>query len=102
MQEPLFLQPVFQEKIWGGNRLHTLFGFDLPSDKIGEDWAISAHPHGVSTVLNGEFKGKKLDELWADHQELFGHAGGAVFPLLTKILDAEDDLSVQVHPDVHY
>lgn len=102
MQEPLFLQPVFQEKIWGGNRLHTLFGFDLPSDKIGEDWAISAHPHGVSTVLNGEFKGKKLDELWADHQELFGHAGGAVFPLLTKILDAEDDLSVQVHPDDAY
>ena len=60
MQEPLFLQPVFQEKIWGGNRLHTLFGFDLPSDKIGEDWAISAHPHGVSTVLNGEFKRKKI------------------------------------------
>ena len=54
----IILQPVFQEKIWGGNRLHTLFGFDLPSDKIGEDWAISAHPHGVSTVLNGEFKGK--------------------------------------------
>ena len=92
----------FSRKIWGGNRLHTLFGFDLPSDKIGEDWAISAHPHGVSTVLNGEFKGKKLDELWADHQELFGHAGGAVFPLLTKILDAEDDLSVQVHPDDAY
>ena len=47
----------FQEK-FGAAIVYTLFGFDLPSDKIGEDWAISAHPHGVSTVLNGEFKGK--------------------------------------------
>ncbi|WP_429949253.1 mannose-6-phosphate isomerase, class I [Enterococcus sp. AZ101] len=102
MQQPLFLKPVFQEKIWGGNRLHTVFGFDLPSNKIGEDWAISAHPHGVSTVENGEFSGQKLDELWANHRELFGGAKGDVFPLLTKILDAEDDLSVQVHPDDTY
>jgi mannose-6-phosphate isomerase len=102
MQQPLFLQPVFQEKIWGGNRLHTVFNFDLPSEKIGEDWAISAHPHGVSTVLNGTFKGQKLDELWQNHRELFGNAKGEVFPLLTKILDAEDNLSVQVHPDDSY
>ncbi|WP_086312540.1 mannose-6-phosphate isomerase, class I [Enterococcus sp. 7F3_DIV0205] len=102
MQQPLFLKPVFQEKIWGGDRLHTVFGFDLPSDKIGEDWAISAHPHGVSTVENGDFSGQKLDELWTNHRELFGNAKGDVFPLLTKILDAEDDLSVQVHPDDTY
>jgi len=102
MQQPLFLQPVFQEKIWGGQRLHSVFGFDLPSAKIGEDWAISAHPHGVSTVVNGTFKGKKLDELWQQQPELFGGAKGDVFPLLTKILDAEDDLSVQVHPDDAY
>ncbi|MGX7244777.1 mannose-6-phosphate isomerase, class I [Enterococcus quebecensis] len=102
MQEPLFLKPVFQEKIWGGDRLQTVFGFDLPSNKIGEDWAISAHPHGVSTVENGEFSGQKLDELWVNHRELFGNAKGDVFPLLTKILDAEDDLSVQVHPDDAY
>ncbi|WP_265458627.1 mannose-6-phosphate isomerase, class I [Enterococcus sp. HY326] len=100
--EPLFLKPVFQEKIWGGNRLHTVFGFDLPNEKIGEDWAISAHPHGVSTVENGKFKGQRLDDLWKEHQELFGHSSEPVFPLLTKILDAEDDLSVQVHPDDAY
>lgn len=100
--EPLFLKPVFQEKIWGGNRLSTVFGFDLPSQKIGEDWAISAHPHGVSTVENGEFKGQKLDQLWAEHKELFGNPTEEVFPLLTKILDAEDELSVQVHPDDNY
>ncbi len=102
MQEPLFLQPVFQEKIWGGDRLHTVFNYDLPNDKIGECWAISAHPHGTSTVENGTYKGHKLDELWANHKELFGHASGEVFPLLTKILDAEDELSVQVHPDDAY
>ncbi|MDR0921223.1 MAG: mannose-6-phosphate isomerase, class I [Lactobacillales bacterium] len=102
MQEPLFLKSVLQEKIWGGQKLHTVFGYDLPSDKVGEYWAISAHPHGVSTVENGEFSGHKLDELWANHRELFGNTKGDVFPLLTKILDAEDWLSVQVHPDDAY
>ncbi|EOH59272.1 mannose-6-phosphate isomerase, class I [Enterococcus mundtii] len=102
MQEPLFLKPVFQEKIWGGSRLRTVFGFDIPNDKIGEDWAISAHPHGVSVVENGPFKGWKLDDLWKEHKELFGHPTELVFPLLIKILDAEDDLSVQVHPDDAY
>ena len=100
--QPLFLKPVFQEKIWGGNRLSTVFDFDLPNNKIGEDWAISAHPNGVSIVKNGEFAGQKLDDLWKNHREIFGNATGDVFPLLTKILDAEDDLSVQVHPDDIY
>ncbi|PQD37072.1 mannose-6-phosphate isomerase, class I [Enterococcus durans] len=102
MKEPMFLKPVFQEKIWGGSRLKSVFGFDIPNDKIGEDWAISAHPHGVSVVENGEFKGQKLDDLWKEHKELFGHPTEPVFPLLIKILDAEDELSVQVHPDDAY
>jgi mannose-6-phosphate isomerase len=101
MVQPLFLDSVLQEKIWGGDHLKD-FGYDLPSDKVGEYWAISAHPHGVSTVKNGEFAGHKLDELWAEHRELFGNAKGDVFPLLTKILDANDWLSVQVHPDDEY
>lgn len=102
MQEPMFLKPVFQEKIWGGSRLRSVFGFDIPNDKIGEDWAISAHPHGVSVVENGEYQGQKLDELWQNHKELFGNPTEPVFPLLIKILDAEDELSVQVHPDDAY
>ena len=102
MQEPMFLKPVFQEKIWGGSRLRSVFGFDIPNDKIGEDWAISAHPHGVSVVENGEYQGQKLDELWQNHKELFGNPTEHVFPLLIKILDAEDELSVQVHPDDAY
>lgn len=100
--QPLFMEPVFQEKIWGGTRLNTVFGFDLPNDHIGEDWAISGHPHGVSMIKNGAYQGKTLDELWKNHKELFGNPHEEVFPLLVKILDAEDDLSVQVHPDDAY
>lgn len=74
----------------------------IPSDLTGECWAISAHPNGPSIVKNGEFAGRTLIELWKDHQELFGEQSSPVFPLLTKILDANTDLSVQVHPDDAY
>ncbi len=102
MSEPLFLQSVMQEKIWGGTKLRDEFGYEIPSDKVGEYWAISAHPHGVSTIKNGRFAGMGLDQLYAEHRELFGNSSDPVFPLLTKILDANDWLSVQVHPDNHY
>lgn len=102
MSEPLFLQSVMHEKIWGGTKLRDEFGYEIPSDKVGEYWAISAHPHGVSTIKNGRFAGTGLDQLYAEHRELFGNSGEPVFPLLTKILDANDWLSVQVHPDDHY
>ncbi|WP_270206331.1 mannose-6-phosphate isomerase, class I [Streptococcus anginosus] len=102
MSEPLFLQSVMQEKIWGGTKLRDEFGYKIPSDKVGEYWAISAHPHGVSTIKNGRFAGMGLDQLYAEHRELFGNSSEPVFPLLTKILDANDWLSVQVHPDNHY
>lgn len=99
--EPLFLDSILQEKLWGGTHLAE-FGYNLPSDKVGEYWAISGHPHGVSTVKNGEFSGWKLDQLYRQHHELFGEDKSPVFPLLTKILDANDWLSVQVHPDDNY
>lgn len=102
MEQPLFLKPVFQEKIWGGQKLKTVFGYDIPYDKTGECWAISAHPHGTCVVENGPYQGQKLDALWQNERQLFGNATGDVFPLLTKILDANDDLSVQVHPDDAY
>ncbi|ENQ3078308.1 mannose-6-phosphate isomerase, class I [Bacillus cereus] len=97
-KEPLFLQPAFQERIWGGDSLNR-FGYELPSGMIGECWGISAHPNGLSIVKNGEYKGLTLEELWNKHQELFGNCSSEKFPLLTKILDATKDLSVQVHPD---
>ena len=102
MSEPLFLNSVMQEKIWGGTKLRDEFGYDIPSEKIGEYWAISAHPNGVSKVANGRFEGTDLATLYAEHRELFGNRPEPVFPLLTKILDANDWLSVQVHPDDAY
>ena len=100
--EPLFLDSPMHEKIWGGNRLKTEFGYDIPSEHTGEYWAISAHPNGVSYVKNGKYSGFHLAELYKDKPELFGHPKASVFPLLTKILDANDWLSVQVHPDDPY
>lgn len=102
MPQALFLKSVMQEKIWGGSRLRDVFGYDIPSDKTGEYWAISAHPNGVSVVANGDLAGQPLDELYAQRPDLFGHPKSPVFPLLTKILDADDWLSVQVHPDDRY
>lgn len=84
--EPLFLDSPMHEKIWGGNRLKTEFGYDISSEHTGEYWAISAHPNGVSYVKNGKYAGFHLAELYKDKPELFGHPKASVFPLLTKIL----------------
>lgn len=100
--QPLFLKPVFKERIWGGTALAQEFGYSIPTDKTGECWAISAHPNGPSIVENGPLAGETLDVLWKKHPELFGNQKEEVFPLLTKILDANMDLSVQVHPDDTY
>ena len=80
MSEPLFLQSVMQEKIWGGTKLRDEFGYDIPSEKIGEYWAISAHPNGVSKVANGRYEGTDLATLYAEHRELFGNRPEPVFP----------------------
>ncbi|ETI67531.1 mannose-6-phosphate isomerase [Neobacillus vireti LMG 21834] len=100
--QPLFLKPVFKERIWGGTALQKEFGYSIPTEHTGECWAISAHPNGPSVIENGPYAGQTLDKLWKDHPELFGNPKEAVFPLLTKILDANMDLSVQVHPDDAY
>ncbi|PEJ56860.1 mannose-6-phosphate isomerase, class I [Bacillus sp. AFS002410] len=100
--QPLFLKPVFKERIWGGTALKTDFNYEIPNKNTGECWAISAHPHGASIIENGPFAGTALNELWTKQPELFGHPKEQVFPLLTKILDANMDLSVQVHPEDTY
>lgn len=102
MKTILRLQPIFQEKLWGGNRLNTVFGYHIPSDHTGECWAISGHPNGDCAILNPEYAGKTLSALWRENRELFGNLPGDVFPLLIKIIDAKDDLSIQVHPDDEY
>ncbi|WP_026559175.1 mannose-6-phosphate isomerase, class I [Bacillus sp. J37] len=100
-KEPIFLEPVFQERIWGGQKLHTEFGYTIPYEKTGEAWVISAHPHGPSIIKNGLLTGKTLADAWQEHGELFNKStsNNEEYPLLVKILDANTDLSVQVHPD---
>ena len=101
-KEILFLSPVCTHNIWGGTKLREEFGYPVEGNDIGECWGISAHPNGDGTVRNGAFAGMKLSEVWQQHPELFGNPGGDRFPLLTQIIDARDDLSIQVHPDDTY
>ena len=85
---PLFLKPIFHEKVWGGSKLQQ-FGYHLPNEHIGECWGISAHPNGKSEILNGPYAGQTLDQVWNDHRELFGEFPSKDFPLMAKIVDAE-------------
>lgn len=102
MTDIIELKPVFHEKIWGGSRMRDAYAYDIPSDKTGECWAISAHPNGDCPVLNPEFEGMTLSQLWDQRRDLFGDIEGDRFPLLIKIIDAAGDLSIQVHPDDAY
>lgn len=98
----LFLEPVLKENVWGGSRLVTEFPYRAEGEHIGECWAISAHPHGDGVVKEGEYAGFTLSRLYKEHRELFGNIGAEEFPLLVKIIDAQTDLSIQVHPDDAY
>lgn len=102
--QPLFLSPTLQERIWGGNKLNTEFHYDIPSDKTGEAWVISAHENGPSMITNGPLKGKTLTDAWEQHRDYFNRkeSDTEAYPLLVKILDAAQNLSVQVHPDDTY
>ena len=88
--------------IWGGSRLREEFGYPVEGNDVGECWGISAHPEGDGTVRSGIYEGKKLSEVWQSHPEFFGNLPYDRYPLLTKIIDAQDDLSIQVHPDDTY
>ncbi len=100
--EIIRLNPVFKQMIWGGNKLREDFPYEINMDNVGECWGISAHPNGDCTVVGGNYGGMKLSQLYAQHRELFGNNNSDVFPLLTKIIDAKTDLSIQVHPDDTY
>jgi len=98
---PLILKPIFKEKPWGGRRLETLLGKNLPPDvPIGESWELTIRPEEKSVIANGPLAGKTLFEVCA----LYGISPfeDGRFPLLVKFIDAQDTLSVQVHPDDRY
>mgnify|MGYP002519813230 CR=1 FL=1 len=98
----LRMAPIFQSKIWGGQRLSTVFDYPIPSDHTGECWAISGHPGGDCAIVGGPYDGKTVAWLWKNEPQLFGTLPGDIFPLLIKIIDAKDDLSIQVHPNDAY
>ncbi len=98
----LFLNPVFKQTIWGGERLGTDWPYEIPGSGTGECWAVSAHQSADCTVREGVYQGKTLSELWKEEPVLFGDTKLERFPLLTKIIDAKSDLSIQVHPDDTY
>ena len=93
---PLLLKPVIKDYIWGGTRLKTEFGFKTDKDIAAEGWMLSCHKDGTNTVLNGVYEGKPLDEVL----KLRGLKDK--FPILIKLIDAKDRLSVQVRPDNKY
>src|SRR5688572_9848155 len=100
---PLIFQPIFKERIWGGRTLEALYRKRLPPEvPIGESWEISDRPGDESVIANGALAGRTLRWLMAHHAaDLIGlaqPAPGGRFPLLCKILDAREKLSLQVHP----
>jgi mannose-6-phosphate isomerase len=99
---PLCFSPVFKERIWGGQKLREWFP-DCPEGKpIGEAWVLSDHPEGPTPVANGPYEGKFLHELMRLEPAWFEGIQEERFPLLIKVIDAADDLSIQVHPDDSY
>jgi mannose-6-phosphate isomerase len=105
MLYPLTFQPIFKERVWGGRNLERLYHKPLPSGApIGESWEITDRAGDVSVIANGSLAGRDLHWLTENHAaELYGRAllPGERFPWLIKILDAEDKLSLQVHPPAH-
>ncbi|MHC4497463.1 MAG: type I phosphomannose isomerase catalytic subunit, partial [Planctomycetota bacterium] len=90
------------QRIWGGRKLHEVFGKELPAgEKIGESWELADLPEDKSVIANGELAGLTISQAIEKYPaEITGNENFPTpFPLLIKILDAEDVLSVQVHPD---
>lgn len=103
---PLSFEPVMKERVWGGRALEQ-FDFQLPEGPIGEAWLIGDHPHGTTRVANGPLRGQSLSDIRRQYGAMFMGAKGIAsddhkFPLLVKLLDCEDDLSIQVHPSDGY
>ena len=101
--EVITFEPLYMERLWGGRALEIIYGRPLPRPDVlfGEAWEIVDREDAQSVVSGGEFSGISLHELWRDRrEEIFGEGlpDSERFPLLIKILDSADDLSIQVHP----
>ena len=101
---PFFLKAPIKDYIWGGTKLRTVFGKESATERLAESWELSCHPDGECTISGGDFDGMKLSSFISEHPEAVGSSfkSGDSFPVLVKLIDAEKDLSVQVHPDNDY
>ncbi|MDD2286153.1 MAG: class I mannose-6-phosphate isomerase, partial [Paludibacter sp.] len=100
---PLKFTPILKDKIWGGSTLKKLFNKPSETDKLGESWELSGYNGDISVASNGFLAGKSLGELIENYKgDLVGSQVydrfGRTFPLLFKLIDANDNLSIQVHP----
>jgi mannose-6-phosphate isomerase len=105
MQAIIKFEPIYKSKIWGGRKLETKLGRKIPDGNIGESWEISDYGNDCSKISNGELKGKIFRESYQKYRkEILGEMfqTNESFPLLIKIIDAKEKLSVQVHPDDKY
>ena len=103
MITPIKTSPVFKQYIWGGSALKDKYNKNIPDNFAAESWEISCHRDGMSLVSEGEYAGKTLCEVvMSDKENMLGDENMEQFPLLVKLLDANDNLSVQVHPDDEY
>lgn len=104
--EILKLQPVFKDYIWGGTRLVSDFGYETDMNPVAESWVLSCHKDGRNKISGGEFSGQFLDDVIekGGRERLLGTRAAAFsyFPILIKLIDAKDRLSIQVHPNDEY
>ncbi len=98
--KPLKLTAVYKNYIWGGEKLRTKYGKNTDITPLAESWELSTHPDGMSVISGGEYDGKTLGEYIKSNKECLGTlCKGDELPILIKLIDAADNLSVQVHPD---
>ena len=100
----LLLEPAGKDYIWGGTRLHDEFGKSMAGDRLAETWELSCHADGLTRIKNGKYRGETLKKFLEDNPGACGEKCDRFsdFPLLIKLIDANDDLSIQVHPDDEY
>jgi mannose-6-phosphate isomerase class I len=109
----LLFKPILKEYIWGGSRLMTEYHYPSDHDHVGECWAISAHPNGDCELVEEGYRepdwlgegtqtGITLSQIYAARRDMFGYHADLRFPLLIKLIDAKENLSIQVHPDDDY
>lgn len=97
---PLKLKPAYKDYIWGGEKLRTVYGKDTDMTPVAESWELSCHKDGLSTICGGEYDGMTLDEYIRKNPSVLGTSvSGGELPILIKLIDACDNLSVQVHPN---